>query len=217
MAGTESSAKITISSLVGRTGDESLVSKIPDVNKIIKKFCNQNNWGFVDHKNISVNNHLNRSGLHLNRSGTSRLARNIINDLNLAAWESGKSANCAYTPRGKSLDPKISSRGLVMTSLNINSLLLHIDELSVFMSSSKIDILMINETKLDSTIHNNEVYITGFEIVRRDRIVNGRNGGGVCVYLRTNLNYRIRNDLSNDMLEQCLTIEITNPRSKEYD
>ena len=77
----------------------------------------------------------------------------------------------------------------------------------VFMSSSKIDILMINETKLDSTIHDSEVYITGFEIVRRDRIVNGRNGGGVCMYLRTNLNYRIRNDLSNDVLE-CLTIEL---------
>ena len=35
------------------------------------------------------------------------------------------------------------------------------------------------------------------------------------MYLRTNLNYRIRNDLSNDMLE-CLTIEITNPRSKGF-
>ncbi len=64
-----------------------------------------------------------------------------------------------------------------MASLNINSLLLHIDELRVFMSSSKIDILMIDETKLDSTIHDNEVYITGFEIVRRDRNINGRNGG----------------------------------------
>ncbi len=59
-----------------------------------------------------------------------------------------------------------------MASLNINSLLLHIDELRVFMSSSKIDILMINETKLDSTIHDNEVYVTAFEIARRDCIVN---------------------------------------------
>ena len=35
---------------------------------------------------------------------------------------------------------------------------------------------MINETKLDSTIHDNEVHLTGFEIVRTDRKVNGRNG-----------------------------------------
>ena len=66
------------------------------------------------------------------------------------------------------------------------------------MSSSKVDILQINESKLDSTVHDDEVYIPGFEIVRKDRKVNGRNGGGVCIYLRTNLNYRIRNDLNND-------------------
>ena len=83
MVGTESTAKITISSLVGRSDDETLASKITDVNKVIKQFCNQNNWGFVDHSNISVNSHLNRSGLHLNKSGTSRLARNLINHLNL--------------------------------------------------------------------------------------------------------------------------------------
>ena len=33
------------------------------------------------------------------------------------------------------------------------------------MSSSKVDILHINESKLDSTVRDNEVYIPGFEIV----------------------------------------------------
>lgn len=37
------------------------------------------------------------------------------------------------------------------------------------MSSSKVDILHINESKLDSTVHDDEVYIPGFEIVRKDR------------------------------------------------
>ena len=83
MVGTESTAKITMSSLVGRSDDETLASKITDVNKVIKQFRNQNNWGFVDHSNISVNSHLNRSGLDLKKSGTSRLARNFINHLNL--------------------------------------------------------------------------------------------------------------------------------------
>ena len=69
------------------------------------------------------------------------------------------------------------------------------------MYDSKIDILLINETKLDSTIHDSDVYIPGFEIVRKDRRVNGRKGGGVCIYLCTNLNYRIRDDLNNDDLE----------------
>ena len=83
------------------------------------------------------------------------------------------------------------------------------------MHDSKIDILSINETKLDSTVHDSDVYIPGFEIVRKDRRVNGRKGGGVCIYLRTNLNYRIRDDLINDDLE-CLIVEISKPRSSVF-
>ena len=83
------------------------------------------------------------------------------------------------------------------------------------MYDSKIDILLINETKLDSTIHDSDVYIPGFEIVGKDRRVNGRKGGGVCIYLRTNLDYRIRDDLNNDDLE-CLIVEISKPRSSAF-
>ena len=50
------------------------------------------------------------------------------------------------------------------------------------MDGSKIDILLINVTKLDSTIHDSDVYIPGLEIVRNDRGVNGRKGGGVCIF-----------------------------------
>ena len=69
--------------------------------------------------------------------------------------------------------------------------------------------------QLDSTVHNDKVYLPGFEIVRKDRKVNGRHGGGVCTYLRTNLNYRIRNDLNNDLLE-CLFVEISKPHSTPF-
>ena len=78
---------------------------------------------------------------------------------------------------------------------------------------NKIDVLCINETKLDSTIKDHEVCLAGFELVRRDRIVNGRNGGGVCIYIWCNLNYKIRNDLISENLEN-LTVEIKKPRSK---
>ena len=52
----------------------------------------------------------------------------------------------------------MSGRGLVIVSLIISSLLSHINELRVFMNDSKIAILLINETKLDSTIHDSDVY-----------------------------------------------------------
>ena len=83
------------------------------------------------------------------------------------------------------------------------------------MSPSKADILVINESKLDSSVHKNEVYLPGFELVRKDRKVNGREGGGVCIYLRTNLNCRIPDDLNNDKLEY-LFVEISKPRSTPF-
>ena len=52
-----------------------------------------------------------------------------------------------------------SRRGLKMTSLNITSLPKHIDELRIFLAASTIDILAINETRLNSSIHDIEVHI----------------------------------------------------------
>jgi exonuclease III len=80
-------------------------------------------------------------------------------------------------------------------------LLAHIDDLTIFMDNSKIDILSINEPKLDSSISNSEIHLSGYDVVRLDRKVNGRSGGGVCMYIRSNLNFRIREDLANNDLE----------------
>ena len=102
-----------------------------------------------------------------------------------------------------------------MASLNINSFPAHIDELRVFMSTYKIDILSINETKLDFTIDDSELYLTGFEIIRKDRKINGRNGGGVRFHVRSNLNYKTREDLSTENLE-WFTLEISRPRSRPF-
>ena len=77
---------------------------------------------------------------------------------------------------------------MVVACLNINSLIAHIDELKIILDSAKIDILCINETKLDETIGDHEVCLPGFDIVRGDRYVDGRQGGGVCIYIQSNLN-----------------------------
>ena len=55
----------------------------------------------------------------------------------------------------------------------------------------------MNESKLeDSTVLDDDVYKPGFNCKsQKSRSVNGRNGGGVCTNVRTNLNYRTRNDL----------------------
>ena len=137
-------------------------------------------------------------------------------------WESTayvlRDERCSSTTQGESINnAKINSfgRGLVMASLIINSLLAHIERLRVFMSNSKIDLLSINETKLDRTIDDSELYLPGYELIGKDRVRNGRNGGGVCFYVRCNLNYKIREDLSSENLD-LLVLEITRLRSRSF-
>ena len=91
----------------------------------------------------------------------------------------------------------------------------HIDALGVLSQFKDIDILAINESKLDKTIKNGEIHLPGYDVVRKDRESNGRNGGVVCIYVRSNINFQLRADLSPNNLE-CLTVETPNPRSKPF-
>ena len=102
-----------------------------------------------------------------------------------------------------------------MTSLNITSLPKHIDELRVLLAASTIDILAINETRLDSSIHDNEVHIPAMKFTRRDRSFNGRSGGGVCFYIRNCMNYSICSYLCINQLEN-ICLEICKPRSRPF-
>jgi hypothetical protein len=70
-------------------------------------------------------------------------------------------------------------KGFKIAALNIIvSLVRHIDELKMVMSSGQtLDILAINETRLDSTIADKDISIIGYNVVRKDR---NRHGGEVC-------------------------------------
>ena len=62
---------------------------------------------------------------------------------------------------------------------------------------------------------NNEISIPGYDVVRRDRQLHGRNGGGVCLYVKSNLNFKIRDDLANKDPELTF-VQISNPRSRPF-
>ena len=102
-----------------------------------------------------------------------------------------------------------------MASLNITSLLKHIDELRVFLNDQNIDVLAINETRLNESIFDQEVNVQGYDVIRRDRSTNGRFGGGVCFYIRSNISYSVRSDLDSQLLE-IRFIEIRKHNSKPF-
>ena len=142
--------------------------------------------------------HLNRGGLHSCKSGTALLAENFCKyiDYSIAVWEYDHIPDPPIPTNRRSkqnaIGKTVFGRGLVMACLNLNSLVSHIDDLCVFMSQFKdIDNLPINETKLHATVKDGEVHPPGYDVVRKDCESNGRNGGGVCIYVRSNINFQL--------------------------
>ena len=80
------------------------------------------------------------------------------------------------------------------------------------MQSQSLDILALSETRLDNTVTDPAVSIAGYTLVRRDRC---RSGGGVAVYIRNVIDFKIRSDLSDPDLE-FLCIQIQKPKAKPF-
>ena len=81
------------------------------------------------------------------------------------------------TARENELLPKNKLKGLKLVSLNIASLLKHLDELRIFVEEEKPHIIAINQTRLHNMINDSEIEIDGYEVMHWDR---DRNGGGVA-------------------------------------
>jgi len=76
---------VAISSLTASADDSELSKRATEVNNTLRKFCRQNDWGFIDNKNIVAEKHLIRSRLHLNRAGTSLLSQNVSTSFRMYA------------------------------------------------------------------------------------------------------------------------------------
>ena len=107
---------------------------------------------------------------------------------------------------------KSNSKGLLICSLNVPSLLKHKDELEILMTENKIDIISIYETKLDDTIRDEQVPIEGFSLLRLDR---NRHDGGVAFYIRETVNYEHRTDIKTSNVE-LLCIEVKQKCTKPF-
>ena len=109
-----------------------------------------------------------------------------------------------------------------MASLNVNGLRGHLDQVKILMNDMGIDILALNETKLDSSINQNITEIAGYNRQRLDR---SRFGRGVSilsilvsilleeVFIRDTIKFHARNYIPNDNLE-ILCIEVHPRKSR---
>ena len=86
-----------------------------------------------------------------------------------------------YLPDNDDKFEPFRERGLHFLHINVNSLLSKIDELRDVVGHTKPAILGITESKLDSSVSDPEVDISGYSILRSDR---NRYGGDVACYVR---------------------------------
>ena len=86
------------------------------------------------------------------------------------------------------------------------------DELRVLISNSTIDILAINESKIDDSVFDNEINIIGYNMIRNDR---NRFGGGVVLYIRDTISFSERKDLVPEPLEM-ICIEVRRPHKTAF-
>ena len=109
------------------------------------------------------------------------------------------------------LHSTISSKGFKLASVNVNSLLKHIDEIRLMLIDSPLEVLAINESKLDDSIFDGEIHIPGYNCIRNDR---NRAGGGDILYVKDHLSYTLRNDLVPCTLEMaCIELHLPHCRS----
>ncbi|XP_032237174.1 uncharacterized protein LOC116618025 [Nematostella vectensis] len=99
-----------------------------------------------------------------------------------------------------------------MAFLNIVSIPKYIDEIRTSKLMNSFDILGFSETRLDDTYTDDELKIHGYDIFRKDR---NRDGGGVCVYIRSSINCVNRKEIVPEDVE-AVCLEIRKPNSRPF-
>ena len=107
-----------------------------------------------------------------------------------------------------------STRGLKIAHLNIRSLANKTDSLRLEGITNKtFDVLTLSETWLDSSTSDAEIKLPGFVCIRQDRTGNKEGYGGVAMYIREDLAFRLRSDI-NTGGQECLWIELIRVKCK---
>ena len=86
--------------------------------------------------------------------------------------------------------------------LNIHYLHSKLDEIKILLSQQVIiDILCLCETFLNDQFRDQELYLNGYKLFRKDR---STNGGSLVVYMKTSLNCKNRENYQKEGIEALL-------------
>ena len=88
----------------------------------------------------------------------------------------------------------------VIINTNSQSLVPRIDELTLYLKNNNVDIACITETWLKSTVPSSVINIDGYDVLRNDRrddVI----GGGVCIYIRNGIKYKLWKEMFDDNIE----------------
>ena len=105
------------------------------------------------------------------------------------------------------------SKGIHIAHLNTRSLRKNIDQIRPLISESGVSIFGCSETWLHQGIDDSIVDIDKYDLIRCDRA--NRRGGGVCLYVKTGINYRWNKELTaNEEELEYVTINVILPHTR---
>ena len=84
-----------------------------------------------------------------------------------------------------------------------------IDQVRLIAHKTNAAILGLSESKIDNSVSDNEISISGYNVLRNDR---NKRGGGVICYIRVDINYNRRENFSKDT--ENIFIDILLPKTK---
>lgn len=107
-----------------------------------------------------------------------------------------------------------NSKGFKICHLNVRSILANLEALKCNILKGELDIIALSETWLNKLANDNLLHVEGYELVRQDRSYKTR-GGGLCVYIRSKMEFLRVADHLNDEDCELMAVRISHPHKKQ--
>ena len=166
--------------------------KVKCVNFLLKHICKENGYFFIDISNIEIRD-LWKDGIHLLESCKTKLAENFTEN------------NVLKNVRLK------NSNKVIISHIDINSLKNNFELLTEIVRD-KVDLLMIFETKLDSSFPNAQFYMKYYS--KPYRFDRNSKGGGIILYVREDIPSKLLNSSCIDHDKEYFLLEINLRKQK---